>query len=128
MNTPAAGSVAWFDLTVPDAGAVRDFYSAVAGWSVSPVEMGGYQDYCMIPPGASAPVAGVCHARGPNADLPPQWLIYITVPDLAASLAACTAKGGRVVRPECDLGGARMAVVQDPAGAVAALYQPPPAS
>ena len=36
----------------------------------------------MIPPGAAQPVSGICHARGSNADLPPVWLIYITVADL----------------------------------------------
>ena len=129
MKTPKPGTVSWFDLTIPNADAVRDFYSAVAGWSVMPVEMEGYNDYCMLPPGSKQPAAGICHARGSNADLPPQWLIYITVPNLAASLKACTAKGGKILRPARKLGGAKMAVVSDPAGAVAALYQPenPPA-
>lgn len=126
MNTPAPGSVSWFDLTVPNADEVRDFYSAVAGWTPAPVDMGGYNDYCMMPPGAAAPAGGICHRRGENANLPSQWLIYITVLDLGASLAACAQRGGRVLTPERDMGGARMAVIQDPAGAVAALYQPPP--
>jgi uncharacterized protein len=127
MKTPKPGTVSWFDLTIPNADAVRDFYGAVAGWSSMPVDMGGYNDYCMMPPRSKAPAGGICHARGENADLPPQWLIYITVPDLNASLKACTAKGGKVVRPAKSMGGARMAVVQDPAGAVAALYEPAPA-
>ena len=127
MNTPAPGSVSWFDLTVPNADEVRDFYSAVVGWTPSPVEMEGYNDYCMMPPGAEMPAGGICHQRGPNSNLPAQWLIYITVADLRASLAACVQRGGRVLTPERDMGGAKMAVIQDPAGAVAALYQPPPA-
>jgi uncharacterized protein len=126
MNTPTPGSVSWFDLTVPNADAVRDFYSAVVGWLPMPVEMEGYSDYCMSPPGAEAPAAGICHARGANASLPAQWLIYITVADLSASLDACVKNGGRVVAPERDMGGPKMAVIQDPAGAVAALYQPAP--
>ena len=124
MNTPKPGTVSWFDLTVPNADTVRDFYCAVAGWSPMPVEMGGYSDYCMMPPGSKTPAAGICHARGVNADLPPQWLIYITVPNLASSLKACVAKGGKVLRPAKSMGGARMAVVRDPAGAVAALFEP----
>lgn len=127
MSSPLPGSVSWFDLTIPNADEVRDFYSAVVGWTPSPVEMEGYHDYCMTPPGAESPAAGICHQRGPNANLPAQWLIYITVADLRASLTACLQKGGRIVAPERDLGGARVAVIQDPAGAVAALYQPPPA-
>lgn len=126
MNAPAPGSVSWFDLTVPNADEVREFYSAVAGWTASPVAMGGYNDYCMMPPGAEAPAGGICHRRGENANLPPQWLIYITVPDLRVSLAACERNGGCVVAPGRDMGGGRMAVIQDPAGAVAALFQPTP--
>ncbi len=124
MKTPKPGTVSWFDLTVPNADAVRDFYGAVAGWSPMPIEMGGYHDYCMLPPGSKAPAAGICHACGVNADLPPQWLIYITVPNVAASLKACVAHGGTILRPAKAMGGARVAVVRDPAGAVAALFQP----
>ena len=128
MNPPAPGTIAWTDLTVPNASEVRSFYAAVAGWTASPVEMEGYEDYCMLPPGAEQPVAGICHARGMNAHLPAQWLIYITVADLRASLQACLANGGRVLSPERDMGGAKMAVIQDPAGAVAALFEPAPAA
>ena len=124
MNTPKPGTVSWFDLTVPNADAVRDFYGAVAGWSPMAIEMEGYNDYCMMPPGSKKPAGGICHARGANADLPAQWLIYITVPNLTASLKACVAKGGTIVRPAKSMGGAKMAVVRDPAGAVAALFQP----
>lgn len=124
MTPPKFGTISWTDLTIPNADAVRDFYAAVAGWQAQPVDMGGYSDYCMLPPGADAPAAGICHARGDNANLPAQWLIYITVPDLATSLAACAAQGGKVVAPVREMGGGRMAVIQDPAGAVAALFQP----
>lgn len=124
MTTPKFGTVSWFDLTVPDADAVRDFYSKVAGWGVMPVEMEGYNDYCMMPPGSEQPAGGICHARGPNAGIPPQWLIYITVENLARSLKACTAQGGTIVRPARAVGGAKMAIIRDPAGAVAALYEP----
>lgn len=87
MNRP--GSISWIDLTVPNATAVRDFYAAVAGWAVTEVPMGDYADYAMLPPGAEKAAAGICHARGENASQPPQWLIYITVPDLDQSVQRC---------------------------------------
>ncbi len=124
MDKPAPGSISWTDLTVPDASRVRDFYQAVAGWTAAPVDMGGYEDFCMMRKGSDTPVAGICHARGENASLPPQWLVYLTVPDLEASLRACMANGGRVVVPVRQMGPGRMAVIADPAGAVAALFQP----
>ena len=117
------GSIAWTDLTVANAAEVRDFYRAVIGWTVTDVDMGGYSDFCMNRPGDGTTVAGVCHARGPNADLPPVWMIYVTVPDLDASLAACVARGGSVVKGPFEVGEARAAVIRDPAGAVLALYQ-----
>ncbi|MBK7405020.1 MAG: VOC family protein [Phycisphaerales bacterium] len=122
-NEPAKpGAISWHDLTVPDAAPIRDFYSAVVGWEAEPVDMGGYADFAMTSGGS--PVAGVCHARGANADLPAQWMMYITVADLDASLARARSLGGEIVAGPKASGTARYAVVRDPAGAVCALYQP----
>ena len=121
---PPLGSIGWVDLTIPNADEVRDFYAAVAGWQATPLSMGDYEDYVMQAPGATDAAAGVCHARGANAGLPAVWLIYIVVADLDARLEACRARGGAVVSGPRGAGGtARMAVVRDPAGAHAALYQ-----
>jgi predicted enzyme related to lactoylglutathione lyase len=117
------GKIGWFDLTVDDAERLRAFYQVVVGWKSEGVDMGGYQDYCMLPE-EGGPVAGVCHARGANAGFPPQWLMYITVANLEQSLAHCRALGGEVVRDARGLGGqGRFAVVRDPAGAVCALFE-----
>jgi predicted enzyme related to lactoylglutathione lyase len=122
---PAPGSIAWIDLTGSDAPGVRDFYRGVVGWSASEVDMGGYSDFCMHPAPDAPPVAGVCHAQGHNADLPPQWLIYINVADLDASLERYVALGGSVLVGPKGMGDrGRFAVIRDPAGAVAALYGP----
>ena len=112
------------DLTVKPAVKVRDFYKAVVGWKTSDVDMGGYSDFCMNQPADGKTVAGVCHARGENAKLPSQWLIYINVANLKKSLAACRRRGGKIVSPVRELGGGKMAVIRDPAGAVAALFEP----
>lgn len=114
-----AGKVSWVDLTVPDAERLRDFYQAVVGWEPSPVGMGGYDDYNMNLPGTREPAAGICHAAGHNANLPPQWLIYVPVKDLPASVAACERLGGRVVCRHSE----KFTVIQDPAGAVMMIYQ-----
>ena len=121
---PAVGTIGWFDLTVENAEGVRDFYQAVAGWIHEPVNMGDYSDYSMLPPGASDPVAGVCHKRGENAGLPSQWLMYIIVEDVDQSITACREMGGEVVAGPKSMGDARYCVIRDPAGAVCALYQP----
>jgi uncharacterized protein len=123
--TFAPGRIGWVDLTVPDAGRVSDFYQQVAGWTAAGLDMGGYQDYVMSPPDGSAAVAGVCHARGGNTGLPPVWLVYITVADLDESLRRCDAGGGKLLAPVRNLEGhGRFAVIEDPAGAAVALFQP----
>ncbi|MDG4763962.1 VOC family protein [Solwaraspora sp. WMMD406] len=121
---PPFGTVVGFDLTVQDADRVRDFYAEVIGWSPMPLDMGGYSDYFMMSP-AGTPVAGVCHARGGNADLPPQWLSYVCVEDLDASIKRAVELGGEVVAgPKGTAPEARFVVIRDPAGAVLALREP----
>ena len=127
MTTPqeyASGTMIGFDLTVPDAESIRDFYAAVVGWEPEPLDMGGYADYFMKAPSSGEPMAGICHARGVNADLPPQWLTYIVVEDLSASLQRCTDRGGtQVTGVKGAAGEQRYCVIQDPAGAYLALME-----
>jgi len=120
--TPRLGTVSWQDLTVDNAEQVRDFYQAVAGWSAAPVSMGAYVDFMMSDADGTA-VAGICHARGSNADIPPMWLIYITVDDLDYSVGECQRLGGALLAPPRSYGGGRYCIIRDPAGAVCALYQ-----
>jgi hypothetical protein len=126
MKKPVVGSVGWMDLTVPNAEAVRDFYQEVVGWKPTPLDMKGYQDFVMSTPEKEDAVAGVCHARGSNAGLPPVWLIYITVEDLDRSVEKVKQQGGKIRQEIRSLGGmGRMCVIEDPAGAVSALFEPP---
>lgn len=122
-SKPAVGSIGWHDLTVPNAAAIRDFYAAVVGWKIEPVDMGGYDDFTLIAPASGDAVGGVCHARGANKDIPPQWLMYVIVADVDASAKACTKLGGSLVVPVRPLMGGRFCVIRDPAGAVCALFQ-----
>jgi uncharacterized protein len=124
--TPKPGDISWTDLTVEHAEQIRDFYQAVVGWTPEPIGMGAYSDFVMNADGTGT--AGICHARGGNADLPPLWLIYITVEDLDHSLDECQRLGGSLVAAPRSYGGGRYCVIKDPAGAVCALYQPPDAA
>lgn len=119
-------NIAWVDLTVDDAPLVRDFYARVMGWLSEPLDMGGYSDFVMHDAASGDAVAGVCHARGGNAGLPPVWMVYFRVADLDASLAQVAGGGGEIVQEPRTGGGARFAVVKDPAGAVCALFEAEP--
>lgn len=122
-NHPPFGRIGWIDITVPDAAALRDFYAAVVGWRSEGVDMGGYDDFAMVPEQGDGPAAGICYLRGVNDAIPPAvWLPYITVPDLQRCIDTCVALGGSVVVDRRDSGG--FIVIRDPAGAVAALWQP----
>lgn len=124
MQRPV-GAITWTDLTVANASEIRDFYRAVVGWEPDAVDMGGYSDYNMVAPGTGRPTAGICHARGANADLPAHWLVYINVEDLDASIEQCRKLGGAVVAgPKGMSDQGRYCVIRDPAGAVAALFEP----
>ncbi len=125
-GNPAPGTILWRDLTVENAEAVRDFYKLVIGWDSKPEDMGGYEDYHMIAPSTGDSAAGICHARGTNSDLPPQWLVYVIVEDVDVCATKCREAGGEVVAGPRDMGAGRFCVIRDPAGAVLALYDPEP--
>lgn len=127
QEKPEVGSVSWFDLTVPNAEEVRDFYSKVIGWQFQsvPMENGDYDDYNMIAPESGKTVTGICHASGNNAGLPAKWLLYITVKDVDKSYEECKANGGKVLSGPKEMGNyGRYCVIEDPAGAVCALFEP----
>ncbi len=123
-RTQPAGTIAGLDLTIPDATPIRDFYVSVVGWTPMEFDMGGYVDYAMTAPESGSWVAGVCHARGANADLPPQWLVYVLVDDLQTSRERCVAGGGELLTEIKGSGEApRYCVIRDPGGAVLGLMQ-----
>jgi len=124
-NSAEIGSIVWTDLTTADAERTRKFYEAVVGWKSEPVSMVDYDDFSMVAPESGRTIAGICHARGTNAALPAQWLMYIIVEDLDASAARCAEMGGKVIVDQKGMGThGRYCVIEDPAGAVSALFEP----
>ena len=129
---PAQGEVAapvgcihWLDLTVPDASATRDFYPRVVGWSVQDVERedGGerYVDFHMLDANGK-PAAGIRHACGADAGLPPVWMIHLPVGDFAESVRRVPEEGGTILKATpANEGGHAHAAVRDPVGACFAL-------
>jgi predicted enzyme related to lactoylglutathione lyase len=119
------GRISWLDLTVSDASATRDFYREVVTWSARDVEMedasGRYADYQLCGHKGN-PAAGVCHARGANVGVPPIWIIYLPVGDLAESLRRVREGGGEVIKATRGSDGEYVsAVIQDPVGACLGL-------
>jgi len=116
------GHIAWLDLTVPNATAIRDFYKQVLGLESGAVEMqdgdGAYADYTLLDGNGDA-CAGVCHARGQNVGIPPVWMIYLPVGDMEESLRRVEEEGGKVVKSvQGEDGTYFYAAVVDPVGVV----------
>jgi predicted enzyme related to lactoylglutathione lyase len=66
--------------------------------------------------------AGVCHARGVNLDVPPVWMLYLPVGDLAESLRRVPQEGGKIIKETpANVRAYAYAVLQDPVGAYVAL-------
>jgi hypothetical protein len=87
--------------------------------------MGDYNDFNMNSPETGKTNAGICHKRGGNAQLPSQWLIYITVKSADESAKMCKENGGKVLsEPKEMTGYGKFCVIEDPAGAVCALFEP----
>lgn len=117
------GAIVWRDLTVPDAENIKQFYSDVVGWETKPHSMEGYDDFNVIVPDTGETIAGICHARGSNAGVPPQWLMYIEVEDIQGSIKRCKELGGAIVHGPRSIGTHDFCIIQDPAGAVIGLIE-----
>jgi predicted enzyme related to lactoylglutathione lyase len=130
MANPA-GSFIWYELITPDPDAIAPFYAAVVGWTIGKADPGqpGGMDYRMIgrPDGKFA--GGVLRL---SADMlqhgaRPQWLGYLSSPDVDAQLSAIVADGGKVQMPATDLPNVgRIAMVTDPGGVPFYLMNPVP--
>ncbi|MFK7741096.1 MAG: VOC family protein [Planctomycetota bacterium] len=125
----ATGRIAWLDLTVAAdvVAATRDFYCEVVGWSARGVAMKdageGYVDFCLHGPGGPGEaMAGICHARGVNQEVPPVWMLYLPVGDLSESVRLVEEEGGKVLKSTRGKDGKyAYAWVQDPVGACLVL-------
>lgn len=123
MKEKKVGQILWHDLTVENAGKVSDFYQQVIGWEKEGLSMGNYDDFIIKNPGDNAVIAGICHAKGVNKDLPAQWLMYITVENLDESMETCKKLGGKVLGEKRKMGEEYYCLIQDPAGAFVMLCE-----
>ncbi|HEX9744031.1 MAG TPA: VOC family protein [bacterium] len=121
MSEVESGSINWRDLTVPNADEIKDFYCEVVGWKATDHDMGEYNDYNINLPESGDTVAGICHARGSNSKLPPQWLLYVSVDDVAACSQKAVELGGEIIDGPRMMGNWMFCVIQDPAGAYIGL-------
>jgi len=116
------GRIEWRDLTVDNAEQVKDFYAKVVGWEAEAVSMGDYDDFNMNMPEGGETIAGVCHARGSNAKIPPQWMMYVEVADAESSANRVSELGGEIIVGPRVMGDKSYYVIRDPVGAVVTIF------
>jgi uncharacterized protein len=111
------GAFSWSELATTDPAAAADFYAKLFGWTAKEMgaEMGNYRVVSVGDTG----IGGIMAMPDGAPPMPPHWGCYVTVDNVEQTLERCTTLGGKVVVPPMDIPGVgRMAVLQDPQGAV----------
>ncbi|HEY1940473.1 MAG TPA: VOC family protein [Candidatus Angelobacter sp.] len=121
-----AGSFCWVELATTDQNAAKTFYTSLFGWAVNDNPMGPDDFYSMFKlagrdTGAAYTMRKEQRAQG----VPPNWMLYIAVENANQSVSKAAQAGGTVLAPAFDVMDAgRMAVIQDPTGAIFSIWQP----
>ena len=111
------GKISWAELTTSDPAAAIAYYTQLFGWTTQPFG----EEYTMFVHDG-VPFAGVL--KSPTPEVPTHWKSYVIVADIEASIAQSTSLGGRLCwGPEDIPTVGRIAIVQDPTGAVIGLHQ-----
>ncbi|HTI19980.1 MAG TPA: VOC family protein [Kutzneria sp.] len=116
VNEP--GTMVWNELSTPNAARAREFYGAVFG-----LEIGDPLpdfDYTTIK-ADGRDVGGIFTVP----DAQPDWRVYFAVADTDATTAIADSNGATVLTQPKDTPFGRMAVIQDPQGAIFALMSSP---
>ena len=117
------GSFSWAELATSDAAAAKksstDALRLVRqGQSHGPGPAGRLHDRCRCPGRTSAPSTRCAPTRS-RQGVPPHWTTYVTVKSADETAAKAKSLGGKVIVEPFDvMTFGRMAVIQDPAGAI----------
>ena len=126
VTSHATGTFSWPELATTDQKAGVAFYRALLGWDLNEVPLGPGEMYSMFQMRGKE-VAAACTMRPDERQMgvPPHWNSYVTVKNVDESAKKAQQLGGRVLAPPFDVMDAgRMAVLQDPTGAVFQIWEP----
>jgi uncharacterized protein len=119
------GVPCWVTAVEPDAVAAAAFYSELLGWeteNLMPPDHPGKYFLCKL---RGRDVAGVVSQHGAPPPPTPVWSTYIQVESADETARRVVDAGGSVIGEPFDSpGGARVAVLADPSGAVFCVWQP----
>jgi uncharacterized protein len=122
----APGTFCWIELGTSDGEAAKKFYAELFGWTANDNPIGPDMVYTMLQ--LDGKDAGALYKMPPDMTeqgIPPHWLSYVSVASADETAAKAKELGGTLMKEPFDVFDVgRMAVVQDPTGAVFALWQP----
>ncbi|HET9372444.1 MAG TPA: VOC family protein [Vicinamibacterales bacterium] len=120
------GSFCWFELGTTDADGAKAFYGPLFGWSPVDIPMGHDAGAYTIfkldggDTGAAYPLTKEQRSMG----VPPNWLAYVAVTNVEEMVKRARTLGATILQDALEVPGqGRLAVLQDPTGAVLALWQ-----
>ena len=119
----APGTFSWAELATTDTAAAKTFYTSLFGWEADdqPIPGGGGAYTFLKKDGLEV---AALHGHLPDGT-PPNWTSYVTVEDADAAAEKARELGATPLAGPFDVAQAgRMAVIQDPQGAVFAVWQP----
>lgn len=118
---PKPGEFCWESLSTTDLEAAKRFYTEVYGWKAS--SFAGMTTFGV----ADGMEGQIADAQSPPPGAPSFWNTHVVVENLASSVARVDKLGGKVLMADIDVPGiGHIGMVQDPQGAVIALFQPNP--
>jgi hypothetical protein len=125
VDKHAPGDFCWIELGTTDQNAAKTFYGSLFGWTPNDMPMGEAGVYTIFRMNGRDCAAGYKMGKDETAQhVPPHWNLYIAVENADATAAKATALGGKVLAPAFDVMDAgRMAVIEDPTGAVFTIWQ-----
>lgn len=120
-----AGSFCWIELATTDQNAAKSFYTSLFGWAVTDNPMGPGDFYSIFKLNGRDAAAGYTMRKDEQAQgVPPHWNLYIATDSADQAAARAAEAGGKVLAPAFDvMDVGRMAVVQDPTGAVFCVWR-----
>ena len=125
VDKHAPGAFCWIELSTSDQDGAKHFYSSLFGWTISDMPMGPNDFYTIFRiDGKDAAAAATLRPEQVSQGLPPHWLIYMAANSADETAERAAHAGGTVMAPPFDVFNAgRMAVVQDPTGAMFSIWQ-----
>jgi len=126
FTSHAPGAFCWPELSTTDQKAGVAFYRALFGWDVNEQPMGEAGSYSIFQlRGKDVAAAYTMRPEERQHGAPPHWNSYVTVSSADEAAQRAGSLGGRVLAPPFDvMESGRMAVLQDPAGAVFQVWEP----